>query len=166
MKDGLKKSRGRPLKGDKKRLRTSFTLPPEQIKWLNKQTKALNTTKSEFLSQMISEAQFYKADISTLVNSRFNISKKVLARICQRYHVKKLSLYGSVLLNRFGPESDIDILVEFEPEHQPTFFVLVRMQKDLSKLLGGKKVDIRTPSELSRYFRKEVINSAEVLYAA
>lgn len=166
MKKHPENRRGRPLKGDAKRVRTSFTLPPEQIAWLKNEAHSLNATKSEILSQLISEAQYYKSEIPTLLHSRFQISRKVLIRFCQRHNVKKLSLYGSVLLNSFGPESDIDILVEFEQQHKPTFFTLVRMEQELSKLLGGRKIDIKTPSELSCYFRSEVVRNAEILYAA
>jgi predicted nucleotidyltransferase len=77
----------------------------------------------------------------------------------------KLSLFGSVLREDFRPDSDVDVLVEFEEGHTPGFFGLARMEEELSKLLGGRKVDLRTPQDLSRYFREEVLASAAVQYA-
>jgi predicted nucleotidyltransferase len=65
----------------------------------------------------------------------------------------------------FGPESDIDFLVEFEEGRTPGYFELADMEEELSGLLGGCKVDIRTPHELSRYFRDEVMAKAQVQYA-
>ena len=70
-----------------------------------------------------------------------------------------------MLREDFGPESDIDVLVEFEPGHVPGFFRLFDMEEELSSMLGGRKVDMRTPQDLSRYFREEVLASAEVQYA-
>ncbi len=65
----------------------------------------------------------------------------------------------------FGEESDIDILVEFEPGHVPGLLRLARMERELSELLGGRKVDLRTPKDLSRHFRQQVLQEAEVQYA-
>jgi predicted nucleotidyltransferase len=82
---------------------------------------------------------------------------------CARNHIRKLSLFGSVLTHRFGEDSDIDVLVEFEPGNVPGYFELVGMELELSEMLG-RKVDLRTPEELSRYFRDEVVASAAVQY--
>ncbi|MDO9535878.1 MAG: nucleotidyltransferase domain-containing protein [Bacillota bacterium] len=78
--------------------------------------------------------------------------------------IRKLSLFGSALHGELRLESDIDLLVEFDEEHIPSIFGLVQMEEELSPLLGGRKVDMRTPKDLSRYFRNEVIESAEVLH--
>ncbi len=86
-----------------------------------------------------------------------------LEPFCLRNHVRRLSLFGSVLTARFRPESDIDVLVEFDPGHVPSYFELVRMEMDLSEALG-RKVDLRTPEELSRYFRDEVLSTALPAY--
>jgi predicted nucleotidyltransferase len=94
------------------------------------------------------------------------IPKSEIAEFCQRHHIRKLSLYGSVLRDEFSPESDIDVLVEFEPGRKPGFFGLSRAELELSELLGGRKVDLRTPQDLSPYFRQDVIDSAQVQYAA
>ncbi len=95
--------------------------------------------------------------------SRIDVRAEDLAALCRRHHMRRLSLFGSVLRDDFGSESDIDILVEFEPGHVPglAFF---RMQDELSQLLG-REVDLHTVRSLSRYFRDEVKASAVVLYA-
>lgn len=88
-----------------------------------------------------------------------------LAEFCCRKHVRKLSLFGSVLREDFGPESDVDVLVEFEEGHVPGFFELARMEEELSEFFEGRKVDLRTPGDLSGYFREVVVGSAAVQYA-
>ena len=90
---------------------------------------------------------------------RENVSK-----FCKRNYIRRLSLFGSVLRSDFGPDSDIDILVEFDPDHIPGLIRLAGMEIELGETLG-RKVDLRTPQDLSRYFQKEVLNSAEVQYA-
>ena len=85
--------------------------------------------------------------------------------LCRRYSVRKLSLFGSVLRHDFGPQSDIDVLIEFDPKHIPGFFRLSEISEELSKILDGRRVDLRTPQDLSRYFRSEVLAHAEVQYA-
>jgi predicted nucleotidyltransferase len=90
------------------------------------------------------------------------ISQDELAAFCQRHHIRKLALFGSVLRDDFGPESDVDVLVEFDPDHIPglAFFDI---EAELSVLLG-RRVDLNTPQFLSRYFREQVVAQAEVLY--
>jgi hypothetical protein len=87
-----------------------------------------------------------------------------LAEFCRRNHIRKLSLFGSVLTDRFGPDSDVDVLVEFEPGNGPGYFGLAGMEIELSEMLG-RKVDLRTPRELSRYFRDEVVAGADVQFS-
>ncbi|MCH7808515.1 MAG: nucleotidyltransferase family protein [Planctomycetes bacterium] len=87
-----------------------------------------------------------------------------LETFCRRHHVRRLSLFGSVLREDFGADSDIDMLVEFAPGHTPGFFGLFDMEAELSSLLGGRKVDLRTPEDLSRYFWDEVLATAQVQY--
>ena len=89
-----------------------------------------------------------------------------IADFCRRHHIRRLSLFGSVLRDDFGPESDIDVLVEFEPGQIPGFFAVHDMEEELSAMAGGRKVDLRTAEDLSRYFRDDVIAHAEVQYAA
>jgi len=93
------------------------------------------------------------------------IPKDKVEAFCRRHHVRKLSLFGSVLRPDFGPDSDIDVLVEFEPGRGPGYFRLFDMEEELSAILGGRKVDIRTPKDLSRHFRQKVMENAVVEYA-
>ena len=88
-----------------------------------------------------------------------------LAEFCRRYHLRRLSLFGSVLHEDFRPDSDVDVLVEFEPGHTVDFFTLFDMEEELSKMLRGRRVEINTRNSLSRYFRDEVAAEAEVQYA-
>lgn len=88
-----------------------------------------------------------------------------IVNFCRRHHIRKLSFFGSVLRSDFRPDSDIDVLVEFAPQHVPGFFQLAGMARELSALLGGRQVDLRTPQDLSPYFRDEVLASASVQYA-
>lgn len=97
------------------------------------------------------------------MNPNIQIMKQPLKRFCQAHHIRRLSIFGSVLRDDFGPDSDIDVLVEFETNHVPGFFKLAEMQDELESLFG-RKVDLRTPEDLSRYFRDEVLAAAEVQY--
>lgn len=94
-----------------------------------------------------------------------DIPEEKLIDFCHRYNITRLSFFGSFIRSDCTPESDIDILVEFEPDHIPGFIGLARIERELTESLG-RKVDLRTPQELSRYFRDQVIAEAEVLYAA
>ncbi|HEY1205617.1 MAG TPA: nucleotidyltransferase domain-containing protein [Bryobacteraceae bacterium] len=87
-----------------------------------------------------------------------------MANFCRRNGIRKLAFFGSVLTNRFSDSSDIDVLVEFRPGERVGFFRLGDMEEELSALLGGRKVDLRTPMELSRHFRDEVIRTASIAY--
>jgi predicted nucleotidyltransferase len=91
------------------------------------------------------------------------IPKQEIEQFCQRHHIRKLSLFGSVLRDDFRPESDVDFLVEFEPEYIPGFIRLAGMEIELSEIVG-RKADLRTAAELSPYFRQEVLNSAVLQY--
>lgn len=95
---------------------------------------------------------------------RIPIDQNLLAAFCRRHHVRRLALFGSVLRADFGPDSDIDVLVEFEPAHVPGLFGMARLERELSALLG-RTVDLRTAEDLSRYFRQDVLDQAEVQYA-
>ncbi|NBC17048.1 MAG: nucleotidyltransferase [Bacteroidetes bacterium] len=91
--------------------------------------------------------------------------KDGLKRICQRYHIRRLSLFGSALRDDFGPDSDVDVLVEFEEGYVPGFIRLAAIERELSALFGGRPVDLHTPRGLSRYFRDHVLDTAQVQYA-
>ena len=90
---------------------------------------------------------------------------QTLQDFCREHHVQRLSLFGSRLKGVHRPDSDVDLLVEFEPGQTPSMFGMVRMEAQLSDLLGHP-VDLRTPGDLSRYFRQDVIDTAQVQYAA
>ena len=93
-----------------------------------------------------------------------HVPKQQLEEFCRRHHIRKLSFFGSMLREDFLPESDIDVLLEFEPEHIPGLIRLAGMELELSDLLGGRKVDMNTPQCLSPYFRDKVLKEAEVAY--
>ncbi len=93
------------------------------------------------------------------------IDKEEIAAFCRKHHLTKLSLFGSVLTERFGPDSDVDVLFEYDPKHIPTLFGVVRMERELSEILG-RKADMRTREDLSKYFRDDVLRTAVVQYAA
>jgi predicted nucleotidyltransferase len=93
-----------------------------------------------------------------------SIPEKQLSDFCRRHHIRKLSFFGSVLSDTFGPDSDVDVLVEFEPGHTPGLS-LIRMQDELSILLGERKVDLVTPKFLNKRIRDKVIAEAMVQYA-
>ena len=93
------------------------------------------------------------------------IHKPELIAFCLKHHITKMSLFGSALRDELTPESDIDILVEFDKSHIPGLFDLAGMEIELSGMIG-RKVDLRTPAELSRYFRAAVLNHARIEYAA
>ena len=94
-----------------------------------------------------------------------SFNKQRLQAFCRRNYIRKLALFGSVLRPDFHPDSDIDVLVEFDPAHTPGLFDIARMERELSDIFGGRQVDLRTPQDLSPYFRQAVIDKAEVQYA-
>jgi predicted nucleotidyltransferase len=101
--------------------------------------------------------------VNSLVLLNVSIPSEEIALFCQRHHIQKLSLFGSVLRPDFSPESDVDILVEFHPEHIPGLIRLSAMEQELSHIFQ-RKVDLQTPEDLSRYFRQQVLDSALVQY--
>lgn len=99
------------------------------------------------------------------MHPKLNLDPATLARFCEHHHIRHLSLFGSQLKGTARPDSDIDLLVEFEPAHIPGLLGIAGMEIELSELLGGRKVDLRTAGDLSRYFRDEVVRTAEQQYA-
>jgi predicted nucleotidyltransferase len=97
--------------------------------------------------------------------AKIAIPKGQIAEFCRRHHIRKLALFGSVLRDDFRPDSDVDVLVEFEPDHIPGLIRFSGMELELSDILGGRKVDLNTPKFLSPYFRDEILEEAEVQYA-
>ena len=100
-----------------------------------------------------------------MMNIQVQVNHEKIVEFCQRHHIRKFAFFGSVLRDDFRPDSDVDVLVEFEPEHIPGLFELMKMQYEFSDLIG-READFRTPNDLSRYFRDRVIAGAKVLYAA
>ena len=88
-----------------------------------------------------------------------------IADFCRRHHIRYLGFFGSVIHDEFGPDSDVDVLVRFDPEHIPGLLGLAEMEFELSDLLG-RKADLRTPEDLSRYFRDKVVAEAVTQYVA
>ena len=99
------------------------------------------------------------------MNPLLRIPNDKIALFCQEQGIRRLAIFGSALRPDFGPDSDIDVLVEFEPDRIPGLFGIARMERELSALLDDRKVDLRTPEDLSRYFRQSVLDEAEVQYA-
>lgn len=97
--------------------------------------------------------------------NNLKISDQALKEICKNYHIVKLSFFGSVISDKFSENSDIDVLVEFAAGKTPGYLTIAKIERELSEIFDGKKVDIRTPAELSRYFRNEVLNNAYVQYS-
>lgn len=100
------------------------------------------------------------------MNPEVSLPKEAIAAFCRKHGIQRLAVFGSALRPDFRPDSDLDLLVQFEPDKVPGLFGIVRMERELSALLGGRKVDLRTPQDLSRYFRQQVLEEAEVQYAA
>ena len=99
------------------------------------------------------------------MNLPIKIDKEAIAAFCEKHHILKLALFGSVLTDNFRDDSDVDVLVDFDQAHIPSLFALARMERELSETLG-RKADMRTPEDLSEYFRDEVVRTALVQYAA
>ena len=95
---------------------------------------------------------------------KISFDRQKIETFCRKHHIKKLALFGSVLTDDFRPDSDVDVLVEFEEGHVPGF-AFFGMQTELSEILG-RTVDLNTPGFLSRYFRDRVMAEAQVQYAA
>jgi predicted nucleotidyltransferase len=99
------------------------------------------------------------------MSPRIQIDAERIAEFCRRHSIVRLAFFGSVLTDDFRPDSDVDVLVDFEPDREPGLIGLAEMELELSEMLG-RKADLRTPEDLSRYFREKVVATAEVLYAA
>jgi len=97
--------------------------------------------------------------------ARLQLDKKIIAEFCRRHHIRRLALFGSVLRDDFGPDSDVDVLVEFDPGTPVGMIGLAGIEIELGELVG-RKVDLNTPGFLSRYYRDQVLGEAEVQYDA
>ena len=94
--------------------------------------------------------------------SNIAVPKDKIADFCLRHHIRELAFFGSVIRDDFGPDSDIDVLVEFEPDYTPGF-AFFGMEIELSEILG-RKVELHTRNFLSRYFRDKIVEEAETQY--
>jgi len=97
------------------------------------------------------------------MSAKIAIPKKMIAEFCRRNRIRRLALFGSVLRDDFGPDSDVDVLVEFEPDARVGLITLAGMEIELTRLLG-RKADMHTAKGLSPYFRDELLDAAEVQY--
>jgi predicted nucleotidyltransferase len=93
---------------------------------------------------------------------KISVPQEKIERFCRQNHIYKLAFFGSVLREDFNPDSDVDVLVEFEPGYVPGF-AFFGLQDELAELLG-RPVDLHTPNFLSPYFRNEVLTNAQVQY--
>ena len=100
------------------------------------------------------------------MGDRLPVEPAALADLCRRHRIRKLSLFGSTLKGTARPDSDVDLLVEFEAGARTTLLDMAQIEIELSQLLDGRKVDLRTAEDLSRYFREDVVRSAEPQYVA
>lgn len=94
-----------------------------------------------------------------------NLQEPLVREFCEAHRIRTLALFGSQAKGTAGPDSDVDLLVDFEPEGVPGLLGMAALEAELSRLLGGRKVDLRTARDLSRHFRDEVVRSAQVQYA-
>ncbi len=99
------------------------------------------------------------------MNRAFQIEESALERFCVEHHIRRMSLFGSRITGTSRPGSDLDVLVEFEPSQQPGLLGLAKMSAELSAMVDGKRVDLRTPRDLSRHFREKVVRTAELIFA-
>ena len=131
-----------------------------------------NSIDTFFMSTELSIKRFLmqmslkQTGVAKMNKSKLNLPTHKIAEFCKKNNIIKLSLFGSVLRDDFQMDSDIDFLVEFETGKVPGLISFSRMERELSEILGNRKVDLRTPQELSKYFRDEVMAQAEVQYAA
>jgi predicted nucleotidyltransferase len=102
---------------------------------------------------------------NTMKNRKIHIPEEIIAEFCQRHNIRRLALFGSALREDFTPDSDVDVLVEFEPGTRVGMIRLAGIEIELSQILG-RKVDMNTPGFISKYYREEVLDEAEDQYVA
>jgi predicted nucleotidyltransferase len=112
------------------------------------------------MSQILADTPVAQATPS---QNKIAISSDLLADFCRRHHIRKLAFFGSVLRDDFNSASDVDVLVDFEPNYRIGLIKMAGIEIELGRMLG-RKVDLRTPADLSRYFRQKVVASAEIQY--
>jgi predicted nucleotidyltransferase len=97
--------------------------------------------------------------------ARIQLDRERLAEICKRYHVRRLSLFGSILHDDFRPDSDVDMLIEFDPARRPGLVGFYEIEEELSRLFGGHKIDLINPKYLNHRLRDRILSEAEVQFA-
>ena len=102
--------------------------------------------------------------VPSAARRRLNVPDGQVVAFCRRHHILKMSLFGSILRDDFGSDSDVDVLVEFHPEHIPGLMTLAGIEIEMARLVGGRKVDMHTPGGLSKYLVDRVLAEAEVLH--
>lgn len=100
------------------------------------------------------------------MKAKVSVPQDILVAFCQKHGIRRLAIFGSALRGDFRHDSDVDILVEFYPDRIPTLLGIARIERELGEMFDGRKVDVRTPEDLSPYFRHQVLAEAEVQYAA
>lgn len=98
-----------------------------------------------------------------MAKPKISIPQDKIVDFCQKNHILRMSLFGSVLTEQFKTKSDVDFLVVFQPDHIPTLFDIVTMEEELSSIIG-RHADLKTANGISRYFRDEIIAKAQMIY--
>lgn len=102
---------------------------------------------------------------TTLMPLNLHLDQQALKQFCESHRIRSLALFGSQAKGTARTDSDVDLLVDFEPDGVPGLIGMAALEDELSALMGGRKVDLRTPHDLSRYFRDDVLRTAQVQYA-
>lgn len=157
--------RGRPLKSDRRRARATFTIHPSSLEWISARARAEKLSSSEYLNRLIERARIAPTGDTpdSFVRLTASVRKEQIEAFCVRNGVRYLAVFGSYATGKAGPESDVDILIDWEKERVPGLMGMMRMQEELEEIFSHK-VDLRTPQELSGYFRDEVLRQARVIY--
>ena len=99
------------------------------------------------------------------MSTRLALDRQRLAEVCRSYHVRRLALFGSALHEDFRPDSDVDLLIEFDPDRRPGMVGLHQLEEELAGVFGGHRVDLVNPKYLNRRIRDRVLDEAEVQFA-
>ncbi len=102
--------------------------------------------------------------IDTIRHCRIGVSEPELAAFCEKHHIVKLSVFGSAVRDVLRPESDVDVLVRFDPQHVPGYLRLFEIEEELASLFGGRKIEMVTEKFLDPRIRDDVVAEAEVQY--
>lgn len=157
---------GRPSLGRQKRRRLSMSLKPDLVARLEARSKASGMPASRLAEKLLEEGLRAQALKQGVWQSRVGLDSRQIAGYCQSLGVTRLSLFGSVLTDRFRPDSDIDILVEFKPGTIKSFLDRGRIQMEFERIFG-RSVDLTEPRLLDNPIRRrEILGTAVEIYAA